>query len=31
MNSALNIEVVHPLEIRSLEMSKKEIKKFLKE
>jgi len=31
VNSALNIEVVHPLEIRGLEMSKKEIKKFLKE
>jgi hypothetical protein len=31
MNSALNIEVVHPLEIRGLEMSKKEIKKLLKE
>ena len=31
VNSALNVEVVHPLEIRGLEMSKKEIKKFLKE
>ena len=31
LNSALNIDVVHPLEIRGLEMSKKEIKKILKE
>jgi len=31
INSALNIEVVHPPEIRGLEMTKKEIKKILKE
>ena len=30
VNSAQTIEVVHPVEIRGLEMSKKEIKKFLK-
>jgi len=29
LNSALNIEVVHPNEIRGLEMTKKEIKKML--
>ncbi len=31
VNSALNIEVIHPNEIRGLEMTKKEIKKILKE
>ena len=31
LNSALNITVVHPIEVRGLEMSKKEIKKILKE
>lgn len=30
LNSTLNIEVVHPNEIRGLEMTKKEIKKILK-
>jgi len=30
VNSALNIEVVHPVEIRGLEMSKKEQKNLLK-
>jgi len=29
LNSALNIEVVHPREVRGLEMTKKEQKKFL--
>jgi hypothetical protein len=31
VNSAQNIEVVHPVEIRGLEMTKKEMKKILKE
>lgn len=31
VNSAQNIEVLHPVEIRGLEMTKKEIKKILKE
>ncbi len=30
VNSAQNIEVVHPLQVRGLEMTKKEQKKFLK-
>ena len=31
LNSALNIDVVHPVEVRGLEMTKKEIKKILNE